>query len=47
MPHTPGVYLGLFADDTCICATDRQEGYVLRNNSEVSLLLRRGVSAGT
>jgi hypothetical protein len=28
--QTPGVYLGLFADDTCIYATDRKEGYVLR-----------------
>jgi hypothetical protein len=29
-PQTPGVYLGLFADDTCIYATDREEGYALR-----------------
>jgi hypothetical protein len=29
-PRTPGVYLGLFADDTTIYATDRREGYVLR-----------------
>jgi hypothetical protein len=29
-PQTPGVYLGLFADDTCIYATDHKEGYVLR-----------------
>jgi hypothetical protein len=29
-PQTPGVYLGLFADDTCQYATDRKEGYVLR-----------------
>jgi hypothetical protein len=28
-PQTPGVYLGLFADDTCIDATDRKKGYVL------------------
>jgi hypothetical protein len=28
--QTPGVYLGLFADDTCIYATDSKEGYVLR-----------------
>jgi hypothetical protein len=28
-PQTPGVYLGLFVDDTCIYATDRKEGYVL------------------
>jgi hypothetical protein len=29
-PKSPGVYLGLFADDSCIYATDRKEGYVLR-----------------
>jgi hypothetical protein len=46
-PEAPGVYLGLFADDTCINATDRKEGYVLRKLQEVSLLLRHGVSAGT
>jgi hypothetical protein len=27
---TPGVNLALFADDTCLYATDRKEGYVLR-----------------
>jgi hypothetical protein len=27
--QTPGVYLGLFADDTCIYATDRKEDYIL------------------
>jgi hypothetical protein len=31
-------YLGLFADDTYIYATDRKEGYVLRK-------LQRGLSA--
>jgi hypothetical protein len=29
-PQTPGVNLVLFADDTCLYATDRNEGYVLR-----------------
>jgi hypothetical protein len=29
-PPTPGVNLALFADDTCLYATDRKEGYVLR-----------------
>jgi hypothetical protein len=29
-PQTRCVYLGLFADDTCIYATDRKEGYLLR-----------------
>jgi hypothetical protein len=38
MPETPGVYLGIFADDTCINATDHKEGYILRN-------LQRGLSA--
>jgi hypothetical protein len=37
-PQTPSVYLGLFADDTCIYATDREEGYVLSK-------LQRGLSA--
>jgi hypothetical protein len=37
-PHTPDVYLGLFADDTCIYATDRKEGNVLRK-------MQRGLSA--
>jgi hypothetical protein len=37
-PQTSGVYLGLFADDTCKYATDRKEGYVLRK-------LQRGLSA--
>jgi hypothetical protein len=36
--QTLGVYLGLFADDTCIYATDRKEDYVLRK-------LQRGLSA--
>jgi hypothetical protein len=36
-PQTPCVCLGLFADDTCIYATDRNEGYVLRK-------LQRGLS---
>jgi hypothetical protein len=29
-PQTPGVYLALFADDTCLYATDRKEGFVVR-----------------
>jgi hypothetical protein len=37
----------VFADDAFIYATDRKEGYVLESYSEVSLLLRRGMSAGT
>jgi hypothetical protein len=36
--ETPGVYLGLFADDTCIYATGRKERYVLRK-------LQRGLTA--
>jgi hypothetical protein len=37
-PQTSGVYLGFFADDTCIYATDREEVYVLRK-------LQRGLTA--
>jgi hypothetical protein len=29
-PQAPGVNLALFADNTCLYATDRKEGYVLR-----------------
>jgi hypothetical protein len=29
-PQIPGVNLALFAFDTCLYATDRKEGYVLR-----------------
>jgi hypothetical protein len=38
-PQTPGVCLGLF-DDTCINASDRKEGYVLKR-------LQRGLRATT
>jgi len=37
-PHKLGLYLDLFNDDTCVCATDRKEGYVLRK-------LRSGVTS--
>jgi hypothetical protein len=37
-PQTPGVYLGLFTDDTCIYSTDHKEHHVLRK-------LKRGLSA--
>jgi hypothetical protein len=37
-PRTPGVHLALFADDTCMYATDRKECYVLRK-------LQRGLNA--
>jgi hypothetical protein len=37
-PQTPGVNLALFADDTCLYATERKEGYVLRK-------LQRGLDA--
>jgi hypothetical protein len=36
--QTPGVCLGIFANDTCIYATDRKESYVLKK-------LQRGLSA--
>jgi hypothetical protein len=29
-PQTTGVNLALFADDTCLYAAERKEGYVLR-----------------
>jgi hypothetical protein len=29
-PQTIGVHLALFADDTCLYATDRKEGYIVR-----------------
>jgi hypothetical protein len=37
-PQTIGVNLALFADDTCLHATERMEGYVLRK-------LQRGVNS--
>jgi hypothetical protein len=37
-PQTPGVYLTFFADDTCLYATERKEGYVLGK-------LQRGLDA--
>jgi hypothetical protein len=46
MPQTPGVYLGLFADDTCVYATTKRVKFS-ESCSEVSVLLRCGVSAGT
>jgi hypothetical protein len=36
-PQTPGVYLALFAGDTCLCATDRKEDFVV-------IKLQRGLS---
>jgi hypothetical protein len=36
--QTPDVYVGLFADNTCIYATDCKEGYVFRK-------LKRGLIA--
>jgi hypothetical protein len=37
-PQTRGVHLTLFADDTCIYATDRKEGFIVRK-------LQRGLSS--
>jgi hypothetical protein len=37
-PQTPGVYLVLFADGTCLYATDRKESFVVRK-------LQRGLSS--
>jgi retron-type reverse transcriptase len=36
-PQTTGVYVALFTDDTCLYATDRKEGFVVRK-------LQRGLS---
>jgi hypothetical protein len=44
--ETTGVYLGLFADDTCLYPIDRKEGFVIRNCSAVSAQWRRDMSAG-
>jgi hypothetical protein len=46
-PQTPGVYLALFSDDTCLCATERKKGYVLRNLQRGLKQSRRGVSTRT
>jgi hypothetical protein len=32
-PQTHGVHLALFADNSCLYATERKEGYVLRKSS--------------
>jgi hypothetical protein len=40
MPQTPGVNLALFADDTCLYATEHKEDYVLRK-------LQRGLNSMT
>jgi hypothetical protein len=45
-PRTPVVYLGLFADDTCVRHTAKKVMFS-ESCSEVSVLLRRGVNAGT
>jgi hypothetical protein len=44
-PQTHGVHLALFADDTCLYATDRKEGFVVRKLQR-GLNWRPGVSAG-
>jgi hypothetical protein len=43
-PQTPGVYLAHFADDTCLYATDRKEGFAFVVSQ--SAQWRPGVSAG-
>jgi retron-type reverse transcriptase len=37
-PQSQGVHLALFADDTCLYATDRKEGFIIRK-------LQRGLSS--
>jgi hypothetical protein len=39
-PQTHGVHLALCADDTCLYATDRKEGFVVRKLQRLSLVLR-------
>jgi hypothetical protein len=34
---TPGVYLAVFADDTCMYVTDRKGGYCSQNAAEQSV----------
>jgi hypothetical protein len=46
-PQTSDVYLSLFAKDACMNATDRKRLMFSESCSEVSVLLRRCVSAGT
>jgi hypothetical protein len=46
-PQTPGVCLGLFADDIYIYATDRKGVIFSESCSEFSVILKRGVSTGT
>jgi hypothetical protein len=47
-PQTPGVYLGLFADGTCIYMRQTARRVMFSETcSEVSVLLRRNVSART
>jgi hypothetical protein len=45
-PPTPDVYLALFADDTCLCATDRKEGFVVRTFQRGLNSVEIGLSAG-
>jgi hypothetical protein len=45
--RTPGVYLGPFANNTCIYVTDRKGFMFSESCSAVSVLWRRCVSAGT
>jgi hypothetical protein len=45
-PDRPGVHLTLFADDTCLYATIRKEGFVVRKLHAVGDQWRPGVSVG-
>jgi hypothetical protein len=38
VPQTPGAYIALFANDTCVYETDRKERFVVRK-------LQRGLSS--
>jgi hypothetical protein len=45
-PKKFDVHLGLFADDTCICATYHKKIMFSESCNEISVLLRLGVNAG-
>jgi hypothetical protein len=45
-PQSDGVHQALFADDTCLYATDREKVLLSENSSAVSTQWRLDVSAG-
>jgi hypothetical protein len=45
-PQTNGVHLALFADNTCLYATDLKESFTVRKLRAISIQWRPGVSTG-